>query len=216
LIPIAIFMPDVHLRVLEVRLESMEVSAKGLMIYSQMTSDPKRVKRDVNGSRLYLHCTKSMKFNVQPTPDNSISFWLVRHAYFGRGKTLGRCAIPLDWFPAERVVREWFPLLETDTAFTKTTLLLDVHITHANAKPFSATFARLNCIPTWPRPVDEFVEFREPQVIFVVQVQPQAQADQVISDPYASSIGYMTGPGWAQYPSSGSGGAVGVPPFVLE
>jgi hypothetical protein len=93
-------MPDVHLRVLEIRLSSMEVSAKKLMIYSQMTSDPKRVKRDVRGGRLSLHCSKSMRFHIAATPDNSISFWLVRHACFGR------CTIPLDWFPMERVVCE--------------------------------------------------------------------------------------------------------------
>jgi hypothetical protein len=206
-------MPDVHLRVLEVRLSSMEVSAKKLMIYSQMTSDPKRVKRDVRGSRLSLHCSKSMRFHIAATPDNSISFWLVRHACFGRSKTLGRCTIPLDWFPMECVVREWFPLIETDAEFTKMMLLLDVHITNASAKPFEATFARLNVIPTWPRPVDEFVEFREWQVIFVVQGQPEAA--QIVLEPYTSSLDYMTGPGWAQYPIGGSS-EVAMPSFVVE
>jgi hypothetical protein len=209
-----ITMPDVHLRVLEVRLPSMEVSAKNLMIYSQLTSDPKRVKRDVRGGRLDLNCAKSMRFHITATPDNSINFWLVKHAYFGRSKTLGRCTIPLDWFPVERVVREWFPLIETDTKFTKTTLLLDVHVASANARPFKATFARLNVIPTWPRPVDEFVEFREQQVIFVVQGQPEAS--QVVPEPFSSSIDSMTGPGWARYPTSGSGDAADMSSFVVE
>jgi hypothetical protein len=111
----------------------------------------------------------------------------------------------------ERVVREWYPLIATDAEYTNTTLLLDVHVASANARPFEATFARLNVIPTWPRPVDEFVEFRETHVIFVVQ--RQLEASQIVPEPFSSSIDYMTGPGWARYPTRG---VADMPSFVVS
>lgn len=142
------------------------------MLYVETTSNPVRVERDVKDGAV-VHCPGSWTFQVPNQSSESLIFLLMKRIIFGPNRAIGRCSLPLDWFPPNRVVREWFPMTATaggETGAVKTMLLLDVHIAERKAKRFKAPFATLRIVPTWIRPVDEGTECpAPPQVIFVLQ-----------------------------------------------
>jgi hypothetical protein len=97
---------------------------------------------------------------------------LMKRIAFGPNRMVGRCGLPLDWFPTNRIVREWFPMtLQACSPFgeIKTWVLLDVHVEDRKVPKFKTAFANLRVIPNWRRPADADAEcVAPPQVVFVI------------------------------------------------
>jgi hypothetical protein len=185
------FMPLVHIQVLEVRTDEKNGLVHKLMLYADCSSSPLREKRNVSKSGI-LYCKKSWTFKIPHQANEEINLFLMKRIIFSPNRAIGHCSLPLDWFPTNRVVRDWFPIAKESGAAPeyKTWLLLDVHVEGRKVAKFKAAFSNLRVIPTWPRPVDPIVECpTPPQVVFVL---PQ-------SDP-GGEIQY-TPVGCAQYPS---------------
>jgi hypothetical protein len=204
-------MAVLHARVLEVRTDEWYGWINKLMLYGETTSNPMRVSHDVKHGHI-ARCVRPWRFSIPHQAGESLVFLFMRRIVFGPNRLLGRCTLPLDWFPPNQVVREWFPMTDTyapGTAPVKTMLLLDVHIDELKAGKFKAPFATLRIVPTWVRPADEGTECpAPPQVIFVLP--PGA-----VQFPAAQE---SRGSSWAAPQAAGSSGqafypSVGVTPL---
>jgi hypothetical protein len=149
------------------------------MIAIGLGSSAKEVRRDVR-TRLFLTCDDAWKFAVSRYSGETFTMRLVKRHFFSPNRSIGGCTIPLEWFPMNRVVRDWFPITDgeyIDNENPRNIVLLDVHVASRKAKPFNGTFARLQIFPTWRRPIDPDVECPEiPPLILVVREEQPAQA----------------------------------------
>jgi hypothetical protein len=178
-------MPVVHLRLLELRTEHRSSTVNKLMISAQTTSLASR--------RPSFRRSKSWNFTVQHQHNENIILTLTKRIIFGPNRVLSRCSLPLEWFPTNCVVREWFPMTAGSSdgySATKTMIRLDIHVNDRRAGKFKAAFANLRVIPNWPRPLDAHVNPpAPPQVVFVVTeetVQGEMRLTPVITEQYPS------------------------------
>jgi hypothetical protein len=139
-----------------------------------MSSSQASEKHGIAGHRL-LRCESWWRFDV-PREDEQLMFFLEKRRIFSANVTLAQCSLPLNWFPVDRICRDWFPMTDlpnhanTGTA-GNTMVLLDIHLDSRKVKPFRAGFAPLQIITTWTRPVEEFTECSAPsQFLVVVQL----------------------------------------------
>jgi hypothetical protein len=66
---------------------------------------------------------------------------------------VARAALPLEWFPADQVVEEWFPFKAIPKYPNGLLVLLRIHIVKRfSLPPFSAPPGRLLVLPAWDRP----------------------------------------------------------------
>jgi hypothetical protein len=148
------------------------------MIAIGLGSSGKEVRRDVT-ARLFLRCEDPWKFSVSRHSGETFTMRLVKRHIFSRNRSIGGCTIPLEWFPMNRAVRDWFPITDgeyVDNENPHNIVLLDVHVASRKARPFSGRYARLQIFPTWKRPIDRDVECPEvPPLILVVREEQPAQ-----------------------------------------
>jgi hypothetical protein len=210
-------MPTLHIRVVNFRTEERYSRLNKLLLYSETNSNPTLLERQITSGRVF-HFSTPWVFTIPRQITESVSFLLMKRIIFGPNRLIGRCTLPLDWFPTNHVVREWFPMTNgygPDGAPTKAMLLLDVHVDARGAQPFRAAFSNLRVIPTWTRPLDDRTECpAPPQVIFVV---PQTDGEGTTRYAPVATIQYPTAemlmgirgppPGMVQGP--GYGGAPG-------
>jgi hypothetical protein len=234
-------MPRVHIQLLELHTDEKNGIVNRLWLFADASCDAARHLRKVKKQHV-LQCTAPWTFKVPHQANEQINMLLMKRIVFGPNRAIGRCVLPLDWFPTNRVVREWFPMTFDASAPTDVTtwLLLDVHVEDRKIPKFQAAFANLRIIPTWPRPVDSNVEcIAPPQVVFVLpqqtadgemQYAPVAVAQYpspevfqtagVSGQTYDSTAAWLPVPGEYSYPSVrltlGSGGSqIGdIPPLL--
>jgi hypothetical protein len=175
---ISLRMATVFVRVLELRTDESHSRLNKLILFAETSSSKKPLRETVRGDS-FLKCDGFWKFEIPSQSNETLNIVLKKRHIFSRNKTLGRCVLPTTWFPTNRVVREWYPMIEESEpqgSDSSTMILLDVHIDTKRAKKFKAMFSNLRVIPTWQRPVDEFAECpAPPQVIYVIQDQLQPQ-----------------------------------------
>jgi hypothetical protein len=152
-----------------------------LALYAETTSNRSQVKRRLSGP--LLHSDGSWHFRVPRLTGESLSLLLMKRILFGSNRNVARLILPLEWFPTNRMVREWFQMTNLygrDGAPEKATILLDVHPEAHGAAPFQAAFSNLRIIPTWPRPEESARECpAPPQVIFVVAEEDRGETHYV-------------------------------------
>jgi hypothetical protein len=115
-------MPVVHIRLLELRTDHRSSAANKLMISAETTSP--RIQN------VEFHCAAPTQRERHPHSDEAHHLW----------------AEPLDWFPTNCVVREWFPMA-TDSSegysSAKTMIRLDIRVNDRRAGKFQAAFSNL-------------------------------------------------------------------------
>jgi hypothetical protein len=185
-------MIKVFVRVLELRTEETHSRLNKLLFIAETRSSQKSVQQAVSGTN-FLTCSRCWEFSIPSQASETLSLTLEKRRIFSRNKLVGRCVLPMSWFPTHRVVREWFPMvndLSPAATDSSTMVLLDVHVDNQKVKKFKAAFSNLRVIPTWQRPVDQSAECpAPPQVIYVIHDQTHPQQPRFIPV------------GTAQYPS---------------
>jgi hypothetical protein len=167
---------ELYVRVLEIRTPETGSFVNKLIIAAQISSAPDWERQRVVGTAL-RRCDATWKFQITHHDNEQFVLALERRRIFSRNDELAACSLPLNWFPVDRVVRDWFPMIETGTPLapdgsSRTMVLLDVHLDSRKVKEFHASFAPLRVIATWPRPCDEFTECAAPKQIFIVVNHP--------------------------------------------
>jgi hypothetical protein len=162
-----ILMAVAHIRVLEVRtLERMQK----LVLYMETRSSTSVQESGVTGN-IHMKCSRHWHFSIPSQMSECLSLTLKKRRFFGANRRVAQCALPLDWFPTNRVVREWFPMTLGQYqmgAEVPVMILMDIHIDTRSAKAFRAAFANLRVVPNWPRPDNGRNSPAPPQVVYVV------------------------------------------------
>jgi hypothetical protein len=112
---------------------------------------------------------------------------LKRRRFFSADEVIAKCVLPLTWFATNRMVREWFLIVnESDPSGTglRAMIRLDVHIDTRFAERFMVAFANLRVIPTWTRPSDNEDASPAPmQMAYVIAERPVMPGAPVSSHP---------------------------------
>jgi hypothetical protein len=167
---------ELYARVLEIRTPEAVGLVNKLVLAAQISSVPDWRRQRVAG-KSFRRCDATWKFHINDHHNEQFVLVLERRKIFSRNDELAACSLPLNWFPVDRVVRDWFPMIETGTPLapdgsSRTMVLLDVHLDSRNVKEFHASFGALRVIATWPRPCEEFIECAPPKQIFIVVNHP--------------------------------------------
>jgi len=196
-------MAYVYVRVVELRTNVAPGYRKKLLIAIELGSNHKSIKKDVKARRI-LYCEAFWKFSISSQATETFTVCLEKHNIFSPNRPLGGCTIPLEWFPSNRIVRDWFPIIDGEYVEGEDPphmVLLDVHITTRKSSPFSSRFSRLQVFPTWKRPVDNNVECPAlPQIVLVTAPQEGPQANR---ESRYLTVGIMPTPSareWQQFP----------------
>jgi hypothetical protein len=171
----------VYIRLVELVLDLDPVPK--LTFVAEMMSSRKAVLQKVKAKGIRF-CKNSWKFKCPCLEDEFIDLTLKDRMYKKSDKALGRCRLPLEWFPQDRVVREWFPMnTETDQGpGPSIIMLIDVQVA-VKTKNFRASSANLRVIPGWERPQALETQFPlPPQLVFAGGVD-------MIESPYSSTTG---------------------------
>jgi hypothetical protein len=195
-------MTTVHVRVVELRTSEAHTRINKLLLFFETRSSPKPFRGDVEVGTP-LHCEGAWTFSVLNQSSEFLAITLKRRRFFSADEVIAKCVLPLTWFATNRMVREWFPMVnESDQsgADLRAMIRLDVHIDTRFAEQFMAAFANLRVIPTWARPSEnEDASPAPPQVVYVVGEPPVMPGAPVSYRPVAC----------AQYPDPAH--QVGVP-----
>jgi hypothetical protein len=178
-------------RVLELRTDEKHGRMNKLKLFAE-TRSTKAIRLDVEGDT-FLTGQGFWSFRVPSQANEYLSIALKKTYLFHKDKIIGRTHLPLDWFPTNRIVREWFPMTaenDGDGPEAKTMICLDIHIDTRGARKFKAAFSNLRVIPTWIRPLEMVTDGpAPPQVIYVIPEDPNSDPPKFIPV------------GTAQYPS---------------
>jgi hypothetical protein len=229
---ICLAMTDVLVRVLELRTEEHHSALNNLRFSAETRSSKRPLESKVQGGT-FLKAAGSWKFSIPSQTSEMLSIILTKRRIFSRNKVVGRCVLPLAWFPTNYVVREWFPMInDLDPPGTDATtmILLDVHVDTRRCRRFRAAFSNLRVIPTWHRPAGQFSECpAPPQVIYVIQEPnlapgepprylpvgsaqyPSPQLIQFGAPPPPPQFAGLQGPGWRYGGSNTSLGSIPYP-----
>lgn len=85
----------------------------------------------------------------------SIEVILKHHRLLGGESEAGRLVLPLKWFPANRVVTDWFPIASRSVSGIdgeEMLLKMTIHLAEARVTPFSHPVGSLLVAPAWDRP----------------------------------------------------------------
>jgi hypothetical protein len=165
-------MPSIHVQVLEVRTDEKTSLMHKLVLYADCSLSSSRQQRKVSKNGV-LYCKQSWTFKIPYQGNGQLNLLLMKRIIFSSSHAIGRCSLPLEWFPTNHVVRDWFPMtLESGVPTEyKTWLLLDVHVEDRKVAEFKAPFSNLRVIPTWIRPTNPNVECAAPPQIMLVLPQ---------------------------------------------
>jgi hypothetical protein len=213
-------MPNLFVRVLEVKtVEPCELLHK-MFVFGESSSSKKELRSPVVGDRL-LKCEGFWTFDLAERADESLTITLQKRNIFSPNKVVGTAIIPLEWFPPNKVVREWFPLVEDSQpqgTDSPNMILLDVHLDSKASKRFKSVYSHLRVIPTWHRPVDELAECpAPPQVIYVIQdgfTPGNANPGMMMSPPGQMGYGGSQPPQWAEG-GNWTGSTLGSQPSIV-
>jgi hypothetical protein len=176
-------MTTVHVRVTELRTSEPHSFANRLLLLFETRGSQKPKLGKVSGDS-FLNCDGTWTFTIGNQTNEFLSVTLQRRHFFTANDAIAKCVLPLSWFPTNRMVREWFPMVrdsDASGADIRATIQIDVHVDTRAADPFMVAFSNLRVIPTWPRPPDHDTECpAPPQVIYVV-ADDHAGADGQIS-----------------------------------
>lgn len=169
-------MPVLNIRIVELMTKERRSSINYLYTFVH-TSDTQnkmiKLRITTNKKGNVLVCEKQISFKIEYQSDNYLYFDFKRHRMLISDDLLGRLVLPLDWFPTNYVVREWFPISKQGKGNEEAMILLDIHVDHRNVQPFMAPFSTMKVIPSWERPrLTENAEVAaNPPVVYVISPQ---------------------------------------------
>ncbi|KAK8896123.1 hypothetical protein M9Y10_014016 [Tritrichomonas musculus] len=170
-------MPVLNIRIVELMTQEKKSAINYLHFLTHTNDNPNKIikmKITTNKKGNVQICEKPISLNIGIQKNNFIHMDFKRHRMLISDDLLGRVVLPLDWFPTNHVVREWFPISKKARGVCDTMILLDVHVDSRNVQPFMAPFATLKVVPSWQRPTlcenSEIVV--NPPVIYVISPPP--------------------------------------------
>ena len=160
------------MRILEVKTDYNEKERNKLLMSVETATLQKSSDGSITSSNGRLTCKKVWQTLTPNQGQDDLIITLKKRCLFSSNKPLAKCALPLNWFPTNKVVRDWFPLQSNDPngdPVGPTYVLMDVHIENRGVRRFMTEFSNLRVIPSWSRPNDAEADFpAPPQVIVVV------------------------------------------------
>jgi hypothetical protein len=163
-------MPALYVRVLEVRTDEPHDFVNKLMVTVEPESTQVQIRHPVRGRQL-LRCDAVWKFKLRAHSNGDIKITLTKRRFLGSDKEIGKCSLPLKWFPLNRIVRDWFPLHEDNEADGRDPrhwILIDVHVDCRKNRQFRTSFSPLKVLLTWTGPPEPYIECPMPSTMFVV------------------------------------------------
>lgn len=162
-------MTDIYVRILDVITNEKESGLNKLLV-SIGTSRSR-------GEKVAIHNTKLLSkvwfLSTNDQAIDSLAITLEKRCVLSKNKELAKCVMPLDWFPTNKIVRDWFPLQRTSgkSESITTYILMDIHLENRKVSRFSVPFSNMRIIPSWNRPKANTVVLAPPQVILVAPTQ---------------------------------------------
>lgn len=147
-------MPTVNIRIIELLTNEKHSAINSFHILIRANDFPNHVfklKIYENKYNNILSGDKPSTLLIRRQKNNFLSIDLKRFNLIGKNDLIGQLVLPLEWFPTNHIVREWFPIQKTGQ-FQGGMILLDIHVDSRNALPFMAPFAALRVYPCWKRP----------------------------------------------------------------
>lgn len=185
-----------NIRIVELLTDEKRSSIKYLYFLTHTTENVHKVtklKITTNKTGNLLICEKFISFNLDSQLNSSIHMEFKRHRFLISDDFIGHIDLPLNWFPSNHIVREWFPIKKNRGGKNGGMLLLDVHVDCRGADPFMAPFAPLKVQPTWKRPMlSENAE--------ILIDQPDDNRNQNQSNNIPNAIQYQSYPAPCFYP----------------
>lgn len=154
-----------NIRIVELLSKEKRTSINFLYFLTHTTGNEHKeakMKITTNKSGKILICEKPIAFNIESQLNNTIYMNFKRHRFIISDDLIGEVVLPLNWFPSNHIVREWFPIVTKNNGHSGGMVLLDIHVDCRGADPFMAPFAHLNIRPTWRNP-----ELNENAEVFV-------------------------------------------------
>ncbi|OHT11312.1 hypothetical protein TRFO_19294 [Tritrichomonas foetus] len=176
-----ILMTTLNIKIIELITEEKYTSMNPLQVFINTSSKNDRGNTSYNSkiTKLkickssagnVLKCDKSIQYEIVTQRNSFINVELKRHRVIIADDSLGNVLLPLEWFPTNHVVREWFPIHNKNTN-KDSMILLDVHVDRRKVMPFMAPFATLRVLPCWQRPtLTEHNDFPViPPIVYIIQ-----------------------------------------------
>ena len=152
---------SIHIKVIEfITVEKWTVINPLILVFN-MSNQIRKLKLIKKPEMSNYTCEKPIIYSSSNQKDTVLSIEFKRQKVFKQDEPLGKLVIPLNWFPSNHIVREWFPFRAASgnpnaPTYSKDLssgyVLLDVHINYRNALPFMAPFAPLRVLPCWEKP----------------------------------------------------------------
>jgi hypothetical protein len=170
-------MTKVHVGMLELPRAAEPTGIERLMLFTQTRSAKRPIWHPIKGGR-FLQVHETWRFVIAGERSEELTLVLKRRCLLGGNKVIGGCSLPLDRFPADQVVREWFAMSrpeQMDPEVAKTMILLEVHVNRRGVKRFGTAHANLRVLRLWERRHDSLWScLAHPQTVYAVQQEHAA------------------------------------------
>lgn len=182
-------MTQIHIRVLEIRTEETPGACHSFLV-SAATSNITPKKSKVKGDTI-KKCNYVWTYDIASQFEANLIVKMERSRMIIKDEEVAKLIVPLQWFPTNRVVRDWFPMKASDQTHKDAFILLDVHIDDRKCEKFMAAYSTLRIFPCWNRPQDPECECpAPPQIVYVIGNQPIVNESNAVP-PYQT---YVTNP----------------------
>lgn len=175
-------MPTLNIRIVELLTQEKHTSINSFHVLLHTSNHPNKItkmKITSNKNGNVLHCEKNVSLFIPNQIGNYIYLDLKRYHFVISDDLIGQLVLPLDWFPTNHVVREWFPFVQSGN-FMGGMILLDIHVDARNVDPFMAPFTALRVFPCWKRPT--LCENSEipiiPPIVYIVSPQQPSYSNE--------------------------------------
>lgn len=168
-------MPTINMRVVELLTKEKHSTINSFYILARTNNSQYQCTKMKIISNKYTNILtgeKPSSLFIRAQHNDFLNIDLKRYHFISKDDLIGQVVLPLEWFPTNHMVREWFPIQKSGE-FQGGMILLDIHIDSRNVQPFMAPFAALRVFPCWERPT--FSENSEipviPPVVYVMAPQ---------------------------------------------
>ncbi|OHS97478.1 hypothetical protein TRFO_36343 [Tritrichomonas foetus] len=144
---------SLSIRIIELHINNEHLEGKKLKVMIRSSENERTNYTMKIDGKYILKGYKPARFNVKSQSSSSIFVDVKRSRFIVKDELIGNVQLPLNWFPINHIVREWYPVKGVSNVQDDVMILLDIHIDNRGALPFMAPFASLRVLPTWTRPL---------------------------------------------------------------
>lgn len=172
-------MMALNFKIIELITEEKRSSVNHLYVNVRKSEGPNvkltKLKMLTNKKNNNLRNDKTVTFDLATQNNMFLYLEIKRHRVIVSDDLIGKLTLPLEWFPTNHVVREWFPFKQASKKNKSVMILLDIHVDARKVPPFMAPFATLRVLPCWKRPTQtENVDFPvHPPMVYVLSSAEQ-------------------------------------------